>query len=107
MTNEAGEEVPGYLQGGGWFGPNLLNGTTLSQFTTETQQEDFIRGGSELGIQYGAAGQGSGQMPGFGSRLDDALVEIDEFTGEEIERVWPASLTDEQITAIVAYERSQ
>ena len=107
ITTESGEEVPGYVQGGGWFGPNLLNGTTLSQFATEAQQEAFINGGSEIGIQYGAAGQGSGQMPGFGARLDADLVEIDEFTGEEIERVWPASLTEEQITAIVAYERSQ
>lgn len=106
ITNENGEEVPGYVQGGGWFGPSLLGGVTLSQFTTPEQQEVFIGIGSENGIRYGSAGQGSGQMPGFGERLDDNLLEVDEF-GVEVERVWPESLTAEQISAIVAYERSQ
>ena len=107
FTNENGEVVPGYVQGGGWFGPNLTGGTTLSQFPSADQQVGFIGVGSELGIRYGAAGQGSGQMPGFAARIDEDLVEIDEFTGEEIERVWPESLTEDQIIAIVAYERSQ
>ncbi len=106
ITNENGETVAGYNQGGGWFGPNLNGGATLSQFPNAEQQEAFISVGSEVGIQYGQAGQGSGQMPGFGARVDTALVEIDEF-GNELERVWPASLTDAQIAAIVAYERSQ
>ena len=107
VTNEDGEVVPGYNQGGGWFGPNLLGGSTLTQFVTAEQQEGFIAGGSELGIRYGVAGQGSGQMPGFGPRTDSNLVEFNEFTGEEESRTWPASLTDQQIAAIVAYERSQ
>ncbi len=106
VVNETGEEVSGYVQGGGWFGPSLLGGVTLTQFTTVEQQETFIAIGSEEGIRYGSAGQGSGQMPGFGARLDDNLLEVDEF-GNEIERVWPESLTQEQIAAIVAYERSQ
>ena len=101
-----GTESPGYVQGGGWFGPNLTGGSTLTQFPRIEQQIDFIEVGSTDGGQYGSAGQGSGQMPGFGERLDADLVEIDEF-GNELERVWPASLTEEQITAIVAYERSQ
>ena len=46
-------------------------------------------------------------MPGFGPRTDSNLVEFNEFTGEEESRTWPASLTDQQIAAIVAYERSQ
>ena len=106
IVNEDGEEVPGYVQGGGWFGPSLLGGVTLTQFTTAEQQESFIGIGSENGIRYGSAGQGSGQMPGFGPRLDDNLLEVDEF-GNEVERVWPENLTPEQISAIVAYERSQ
>lgn len=106
IVNEDGTEVPGYVQGGGWFGPNLLNGTTLSQFPQATTQEAFISVGSEVGVQYGLAGQGSGQMPGFGARVDTNLVELDDF-GNELERVWPASLTQDQIAAIVAYERSQ
>ena len=106
IIDEDGNEVPGYVQGGGWFGPNLRGGSTLSQFPLEDSQVGFITIGSELGIQYGVAGQGSGQMPGFGARLDSNLVEVDEF-GNELERVWPASLTPEQIVAIVAYERAQ
>ena len=106
FVNDDGEEVPGYVQGGGWFGPNLGGGTTISQFPQETTQQTFIAVGSELGVQYGLAGQGSGQMPGFAARIDTNLVEIDEF-GNEVERVWPASLTQDQIAAIVAFERSQ
>ena len=71
---------------------------------------DFIRRGSQDGIRYGTAGQGSGQMPGFSQRVDEDLLEevFDEELGEfvEAEKVWPESLTDDQIRAIVAYERS-
>jgi len=106
---------PGYVQGGGWFGPNLTNGSTHRQFPAVGPMEDFIRTGSETGVRYGVAGQGSGQMPGFSLRQDDDLDptvqphELDRFivdtaTGPGV--VWPASLTDAQIAAIVAYERS-
>ena len=44
---------------------------------------DFIKSGSEHGKSYGAQGQGTGRMPGFGHLL-----------------------TDEQIAAIVDYVRS-
>lgn len=110
ITNDAGEEVPGHVQGGGWFGPNLTGQSTLSQFPREDQMESFIAVGSADGERYGVAGQGSGQMPGFGARLDDDLVEeIFDPTAQEFIEVsveWPASLTEEQIAAIVAYERS-
>ena len=110
VVDENGNEVPGYVQGGGWFGPNLTNGSTVSQFPSEDAHVDFIRRGSEEGVRYGTAGQGGGQMPGFSSRVDDDLLEeiFDEELGEliEVEKVWPASLTDDQIRAIVAYERS-
>ena len=108
--DDDGNEVPGHVQGGGWFGPNLTNGGTLGQFPLEETQNDFIAVGSELGTLYGQAGQGSGQMPGFGARLDDDLMEevFDPTLGEFIETPveWPASLTEDQIAAIVAYERS-
>lgn len=110
IRDENDNEVAGYVQGGGWFGPNLTNGSTHSQFPVEDQMIDFIRRGSGDGEQYGQAGQGSGQMPGFSQRIDDNLVDevFNEELGEfvETERVWPASLTEEQIAAIVAYERS-
>jgi mono/diheme cytochrome c family protein len=115
VTDENGNEVPGYRQGGGWFGPNLTNGSTVSQFPQEDQMIDFIRMGSENGVKYGTAGQGDGQMPGFSIRQDDGLnaesqVEhVQEFTtevGGQPVIEWPAILTEEQIAAIVAYERS-
>ncbi len=105
VTDAGGATVPGYLQGGGWFGPNLTNGAEVTQFPNVDSHIDFIRKGSEDGIRYGVAGQGSGQMPGFSNRLDDDLVEIDEF-GVEVSKNWPASLTEEQIAAVVAYARS-
>ena len=106
---------PGYVQGGGWFGPNLTNASTHSQFPQADQMIDFIRTGSADGIRYGTAGQGSGQMPGFAIRQDgdlvaDAQVEnVREFSvdvGGEPVIEWPALLTEDQLAAIVAYERS-
>ncbi len=110
VVDENGNEVPGYEQGGGWFGPNLTNGSTVAQFPSEDAMIDFIRQGSVNGQRYGTAGQGGGQMPGFSLRIDDNILEevFDAELGKsiEVEKVWPASLTDEQIAAIVAYERS-
>ena len=110
VIDEDGNEVPGHNQGGGWFGPNLTGGSTLDQFPATDGQIDFIRQGSEVGAQYGRAGQGSGQMPGFSQRVDTTLSQeiFDEELGQFIETdvVWPASLTEDQIAAIVAYERS-
>jgi mono/diheme cytochrome c family protein len=110
ITDEDGNEVPGHVQGGGWFGPNLTNGSTKKQFPDSDAMIDFIRRGSVNGERYGTAGQGGGQMPGFSQRVDDDILEevFDEELGEfiEVEKVWPASLTEEQIAAIVAYERS-
>lgn len=49
-------------------------------------------------------------MPGFSQRVDTTLSQeiFDEELGQFIETdvVWPASLTEDQIAAIVAYERS-
>jgi mono/diheme cytochrome c family protein len=70
------------VTGGGAIGPNLTNGSTLRQFPEEADMVDFITNGSEIGKRYGQQGQGSGKMPGFGKIL-----------------------TQEQIEAIVAYER--
>jgi len=110
VLDESGNPVPGYEQGGGWFGPNLTNGSTVEQFPSEDAMIDFIRKGTVNGQRYGTAGQGDGQMPGFSQRVDDSLLEevFDEELGEtiETEKTWPASLTEEQIAAIVAFERS-
>jgi mono/diheme cytochrome c family protein len=69
--------------GGGGIGPSLVGGSTVRQFPSEDDMVTFIENGSVVGEKYGSQGQGSGRMPGFGKML-----------------------TEEQITAIVEYERS-
>jgi mono/diheme cytochrome c family protein len=71
------------VSGGGAMGPNLTGGATNRQFPLADEHEQFISEGSENGSRYGQQGQGSGRMPGFGQML-----------------------TEEQIAAIVEYERS-
>jgi len=71
------------VSGQGAFGWNLTGGSTNTAFPDEQDMIDFIKNGSEYGKQYGNQRQGSGRMPGFGSVL-----------------------TDEQIKAIVEYEKS-
>lgn len=71
------------VSGGGAMGPNLTNGAEPRQFPSVEDQVAFVKSGSDNGKKYGSQGQGSGKMPGFGTLL-----------------------TDEQIRAIVAYERS-
>lgn len=71
------------VAGGGALGPNLTGGSTVRQFPLASDHATFIANGSELGKRYGQQGQGSGKMPGYGSLL-----------------------TEEQINAIVEYERN-
>jgi mono/diheme cytochrome c family protein len=68
--------------GGGAMGPNLTGGSTVRQFPDRDEHISFVGVGSENGKRYGVQGQGSGRMPGFN-----------------------AQLTEEQIAAIVDYER--
>jgi mono/diheme cytochrome c family protein len=99
----------GLIPGGGFFGPNLTNGVTTRQFETSDTHAAFITGGSQTGVRYGQYGQGSGRMPGFGTRAQERC-EIPPDPGEGGPPVadceYPAILTPEQIAAIVAYERS-
>ncbi len=85
-----------YTDGGGFFGPNLTNGTTLDQFDTAAQHASFVTDGQSIGQTYGKGGSGgNGQMPGFGPRKDDDLGVT-----------YPGLLTPEQINAVVAFERN-
>ena len=73
-------------QGSGAYGPNLTDGATLLQFPGEAgvdQQFDWVALGVPANNQYGVRGISSGRMPHFSQQL-----------------------TDDQITAIVEYERS-
>lgn len=71
------------VSGQGGFGWNLTGGKAASAFPNEGDMIDFISNGSSNGAKYGIQGQGTGRMPGF-----------------------DATLTDEQIQAIVEYVRS-
>jgi len=87
------------VAGGGGLGPNLTNGSTLRQFDTDDAQIAFISKGSERGKPFGNQGNGSGQMPGFGinpnAELEGAKLDASQ-----------VMFTQDQIAAIVAYERS-
>lgn len=74
-------------QGTGAYGPNLASGSVLKQFVDEADQITFIGSGSAFQAPYGARGVGTGRMPGFNS-------------------VAGRILTDDQIKAIVEYERN-
>ena len=95
VTNTAGVPLEAkYVDGNGWFGPSLLAGSTTRKFNTAATHEAFITAGSEKGKKYGNAGVGDGQMPGFGARIDDTA-----------KVTYPAILTENEIKAVVAYER--
>ncbi len=77
--------MPGQT-GGGAFGPSLRDGSTLSQFPGEPgvqKQYDWVAIGLEPNKGYGVRGISSGRMPHFGQILTEA-----------------------QIQAVVAFERS-
>ena len=96
IDGHPGPIVEAYKTGGGFFGPNLTGGTTLDQFETAAGHAAFIADGQSIGRTYGRGGAGgNGQMPGFGPRQDD-----------DLEVTYPATLTPDQIDAIVAFERN-
>jgi hypothetical protein len=85
-----------YDDGGGFFGASLTDGAELTRFESAASHADFVSEGQTVGSTYGRGGSGdTGQMPGFGPRRDDDL-DID----------YPALLTQDQIDAIVAFERN-
>ncbi len=96
-----------YNQGGGFFGPNLTGGTLFDQFETAASQADFIAKGQTIGVTYGRGGSGgNGQMPGFGGVTEAKPIGPGLGAGSGVEFTYPALLTDEQIDAIVAFERN-
>ena len=96
IDGHAGPILQSYNIGGGFFGPNLTGGSTVDQFETAGLHADFISTGQTIGQTYGRGGAGgNGQMPGFGPRTDD-----------DLEITYPATLTQDQIDAIVAFERN-
>lgn len=82
-TKGASYGSPTVSGGGGALGPSLLDGVILRKFPDLADHLKFVKEGSQFQKAYGVGGIGTGQMPGFGMVL-----------------------TEEQIKAIVAYERS-
>ena len=94
-----------YVQGGGFFGPNLTGGSTTAQFETARSHAQFIESGQTIGQTYGRGGSGgNGQMPGFGPRVESDAVGPG--VDPDLETLYPATLTSDQIDAIVAFERN-
>lgn len=95
----------GLNQAGGFFGPNLQGGATLAEFESPRSHAEFIEQGQTIGSTYGRGGSGgNGQMPGFGPRVETDTVGPG--IPNDLETPYPATLTAEQIDAIVAYERN-
>jgi hypothetical protein len=96
-----------YVQGGGFFGPNLRGGSTLDQFETAGGHASFIERGQAIGAAYGRGGSGgNGQMPGFGPLTESNPQGPGMGPGSGVEFRYPALLTADQIDAIVAFERT-
>ena len=62
------------IDGGGAFGPSLLNGVTLRQFPDENDQIDWVTNTAELGKPYGQRGVSHGIMPHFGDMLSAGQI---------------------------------
>ena len=71
------------VPGGGAYGPDLTGGASLRQFPTVEQQITWVTETAPFGELYGQRGMATGRMPFFGD-----------------------TLTEEQIKAVVDYERS-
>lgn len=69
--------------GAGGSAPAMQGGSTVAQFPNVEDHEAFVKSGSTPGQPYGTSGSGTGGMP-----------------------AWGGTLTDEQISAVVEYERS-
>jgi mono/diheme cytochrome c family protein len=70
------------VPGQGAFGWNLTGGSESAKFPSQEDMKEFVATGSENGVGYAPQSQGSGKMPGYGQLL-----------------------TDQQLTAIIEYER--
>jgi mono/diheme cytochrome c family protein len=104
-----GEKGP---DGAGAFGPPLTNVTR--QFPGGSlglkQQVEFVCTGSAQGQRYGQNGQGTGRMPGFcvtpENKLDPTNGEVGVDATDAGDPKNGAMLTEDQVRAIVEYERS-
>lgn len=71
-------------EGAGGVAPTLAGGAAVARFPDPAEMVAFVLAGSEPGRPYGEGGQGTGGMP-----------------------PWENVLSDEEVAAVVAYERSR
>jgi mono/diheme cytochrome c family protein len=92
----------GQLQvpGGGAMGPNMTGGSEVRQFPTATQQEAFVAAYPKAGTAYGTSGLSSGRMGSFGVNPNSIDPKTATMNADQV------MLTEEQIAAVVRYERS-
>ncbi|MDH5504696.1 MAG: cytochrome c [Acidimicrobiia bacterium] len=71
-------EGPAFAQeaGAGSLGPALWDGRPNVQFLTADDMKKFLSEGSQLGVGYGVNGIGRGYMPGFGTVLSEADLDL-------------------------------
>lgn len=71
-------EGPAFAQqaGAGSLGPALWDGRPNVQFLTADDMKKFLSEGSTLGVGYGVNGIGRGYMPGFGTVLSEADLDL-------------------------------
>ena len=88
------------VPGGGGFGPNLTNSSPIRQFVTAQQQINFVSAYPKAGTSYGAQGLSSGRMGSFGVNPNAVDPKTATMSPDQV------MLTQDQIAAVVAYERS-
>ena len=71
------------IGGVGGLGPAMKGGSEKAQFPNIEDHIAFVKAGSKAGVAYGTSGKGTGRMP-----------------------AWGGQLSDEQIKAVIEYERS-
>lgn len=87
------------VSGGGFLGPSLRGGSVIRQFPSVQSQIDFIAQGAERGQPYGVGGTAfDGTMPGYGVN-PNAEEEGSHMSSDQV------MYTDDQIRAVVEYER--
>lgn len=88
------------VAGGGGMGPNLTGGAELRQFPYEQSQINFVSAYPPAGTSYGTNGWSSGRMGSFGTNPNAVDPDSALMTPDQV------MLTQAQIAAVVAYERS-
>ncbi|HZJ48049.1 MAG TPA: c-type cytochrome, partial [Acidimicrobiia bacterium] len=63
-------------QGAGAWGPSIADNRTVEQFPSFDDHVDFIIDGTNNAEPYGVNGIGTGRMPGFGTSLSRADIEL-------------------------------